>query len=253
MPKLILYNIQYCAGTKGDVRGYLQFWKMLFPPKYLDYVMANELKKYNPDIVGLVEVDTGSIRAKKENKVTFFKEMLDFEGHIERVKYIKKGFSGFFRRFPIIKKQANAILSKNKASSVKYHSLTNGTKRVVIEAVFDKPKKFHILLVHLSLGKKARKKQLEQLILMVNSIKEPVILMGDFNIFKGLDEIKPLLESTDLTYFMGKKKAYTQPTIKPTKTLDLILTSNKIKVNHYEVLDLKYSDHLPVMIEFDIK
>ena len=253
MTRLILYNIQYCAGTRGNVGGYLQFWKMLFPPRYLDYVMASELKKYNPDIVGLVEVDTGSIRAKKQNKVTFFKEMLDFEGHIERVKYIKKGFSGVFRRMPIIKKQANAILSKQKADHVRYHSLTNGTKRVVIEAVFEKPKKVHVMLVHLALGQKTRKKQLEQLILMVNSIKEPVILMGDFNIFKGLDEIKPLLDSTDLTYFMGKRKAYTQPTIKPTKTLDLILTSDRIKVNNYEVLDLKFSDHLPVMIDFDVK
>lgn len=253
MVRLILYNIQYCAGTKGNLLGYLQFWKMLFPQKYVDYVMANELKKLNPDIVGLIEIDTGSMRTKKENKVTFFKEALGFEGHVEKVKYIKKGFSRFMRFLPIVKKQANAIVSKNKPESIKYHSLDNGTKRVVIEVSFTKPKKFHVLLVHLALGSKARKKQLNQLIEIINSIRDPVILMGDFNIFKGLDEIKPLLNSTKLSYFVGKRKIYTQPTNKPTKALDLILTSDRIKVTNYEVLNLKYSDHLPVMIDFDVE
>lgn len=253
MVRLILYNIQYCAGGKGGIIEYLKFWKLLFPPMYIDYVIANELKKYNPDIIGLIEVDTGSVRSRKKNTVTFFKNYLEFRGKAEHTKYIKEGFSGFFGKLPIARKQANAVISKEKIAKIKYHSLNKGTKRIVIEAKFDFPKEFTVLLVHLSLGSKARTYQIAEIIKIVNKIEGPVILMGDFNIFKGVDEIKPLLNSTKLNYMMTKKKAYTQPTIKPKKALDLILTSDKIKVKNYEILGLKYSDHLPVMIDFDVK
>ncbi len=253
MTRLILYNIQYFAGTRGNIGGYLQFWKMFVPPKYLDYVIANELKKLNPDILGLVEIDIGSIRAKRQNKVTFFKDFLEFKGAVERVKYTNKGFSRLFNSLPIIKKQANAIVSKEKISEIKYHQLNNGTKRMVIEATLNTPKRLKLLLLHLSLGKKSRTKQLKQLVEIVKKIEEPLIVMGDFNIFNGMNEIEDLLKNTKLDYYPHEKKIMTQPTNKPSKSLDLILTSKEIEVKEYKVLDFQYSDHLPVMIDFNIK
>jgi hypothetical protein len=47
---------------------YLKFWKIFFPPKNLDQKIVDSLKKLNPDLVALIEVDTGSFRAKKRMK-----------------------------------------------------------------------------------------------------------------------------------------------------------------------------------------
>lgn len=257
MVRLILYNIQYCAGTLGSWWEYLKFWRMLRAPRYLDYVIANELKNYNPDILGLIEVDLGSLRSRKKDEVTFFKEFMGFEGHAKKVKYTKKGVSGLFKKMPITRKQANAILTKNQLFGTKSHELNNGTKRIVIDTTLKYPRKYRLLLVHLALGSKTRKKQINQLIEIVNAIEEPVILMGDFNLFKGLEEIELLLKNTKLNYECSEKshmKRYTQPSSKPSRTLDIVLTSKEIEVKKYQVLEnVKYSDHLPVMIDFDFK
>ena len=253
MPRIILYNIQYCAGLKGSWE-YLKFWKMFFTPKYLDYVIANELKKHKPDIVGFIEIDTGSIRARKKDSTKFFRDFLDFHDQAERIKYDKRGFSGIMKILPITRKQGNAIISKYYIEDVKYHHLKGGTKKIVIETLIKKPHRFKVLLVHLPLGKNARKKQLDQLAEIANSIDGPFIMMGDFNILDGIKEIRPLLRKTRLKLAKKKPYEFTQPTMKPKKMLDLILTSDDIKVNDYKILeDMEYSDHLPVMVDFDIE
>ncbi|MFP4656357.1 MAG: endonuclease/exonuclease/phosphatase family protein [Candidatus Woesearchaeota archaeon] len=253
MTRIILYNIQYCSGFKGSWWEYIRFWKMLFPPKYLDYVMANELKGYAPDVVGFIEIDTGSIRAKKKDKTVFFREFLELGDQAGRVKYTKEGFSKIMGSLPITRKQGNAIISKHKISEVKYHDLNRGTKRIAIESLIEKPGKFRVILVHLALGKKARKEQLEELAHIVNEIEEPVIVMGDFNTFDGIREIRSLLRKTGLKYYPGQRMIPTQPTYNPKNTLDLILTSKEIEVKDYKVLkEMKFSDHLPILVDFEL-
>ncbi len=232
----------------------MKFWNLFIPPKYLDYVMANELKGHEPDIIGFTEIDTGSIRSKKEDKTAFFKEFMELEDQVEKVKYTWKGISKIMKVLPITRKQGNAVISKHKITDVRYHNLNRGTKRVAIECLIEKPEKFRVLLVHLPLGKQARKEQLKELVDIVNGIDEPLLMMGDFNIFGGLKEIRSLLRKTGLRYPPGRKVIHTQPTSKPSKTLDLILVSEEIKVKEYRALkDMKLSDHLPVLIDFDIK
>ena len=99
-------------------------------------------------------------------------------------------------------------------------------------------------------------KQISEIIDIVNSIKNPVILMGDFNTFKGEEEIAELLQKTHLEHNarIGKKTfEFTQPTFKPHRLLDYVLTSPQIKVKKYEALKMPFSDHLPLYVEFDVK
>ena len=68
---------------------------------------------------------------------------------------------------------------------------------------------------HLALGKKARARQIKELANIVNRIKNPVILMGDFNTFNGEKEIRHLLEKThlkDLIRLDKKSIPLTEPT-----------------------------------------
>ncbi len=256
MVKLITYNIEYCEGIEGIWYQYLKFWKIFFPPRKLDQRIVHALRKIKPDILALVEVDVGSFRSRGKDEVRFFEEKLHLHDFVEKVKYPLKGWLRLFHHVPILDKQANAIVSKFKISEVVYHVLHEGTKRLVIEATIQVPQKVTLLLAHLALGQKARQKQLRELTRIVKAIKNPTILMGDFNTFHGEEEIHELLKKTHLRDKVGLHKdsrILTEPAWHPTKRLDYILTSPQIKVKKYSVLKFHFSDHLPMMIDFELK
>ncbi|MAF99123.1 MAG: hypothetical protein CMH61_00780 [Nanoarchaeota archaeon] len=255
MVKLVCYNIEYCEGISGHWYQYLKFWKIIFPPKNLDQKIVDRLKKLNPDILALVEVDTGSFRSKKD-EVKFFQKKLGLKSFVEKVKYPHRGWLQFFHYVPILNKQANAIISRYDIKDVKYHLFHEGTKRVVIDATVRCPRKVTLLLAHLALGGWVRAKQIKELIKVVNKIKNPVILMGDFNTFGGIKEIEELLEKTHLKDKSRLNKhslKMTQPTWHPVRRLDYVLTSPRIKVKKYRVLNFPFSDHKPLFVEFDVK
>ena len=256
MVRLITYNIEYCEGLVGRWFDYLKFWKTFFPPKKLDQRIVKALKEIKPDILALIEVDTGSLRSRGKDEVKFLEEKLHLHDFVEKIKYPLTGWLKLFHHVPILDKQANALVSRYKITHIKYHVFHEGTKRMVIEATIHCPTPITLLVAHLALGKRARKKQIGELVGIVNAIKNPVILMGDFNTFHGEAEIRKLLQQTHLKDKIGLDKKdlhFTEPAWHPTKRLDYILTSSKIKVSKYSVLPFHFSDHLPLMIEFEVR
>ncbi len=255
MVRLVCYNIEYCEGMVGIWYQYLYFWRIFFPPKGLDRQIVSALRKLKPDIVALVEIDTGSFRSRR-NEVVFFKKRLGMRSFVEKVKYRFSGWIKLFRFVPVLNKQSNAIISKYKLKDIKYHWLHEGIKRVVIEATVNCPEKVTLLLAHLAIKKKTRALQIEELIGIVNSIKNPVILMGDFNTFRGDGEIKKLLENTHLKDYIKMSEqsvGMTWPSWCPQRRLDYVLVSSGIKVKRYDVLNYHFSDHMPLFVEFTIK
>jgi len=253
--KLICYNIEYCEGMEGLWYQYLYFWRIFFPPKNLDQKIVASLKQLHPDILALVEVDTGSFRSKKD-EVVFFEKKLEMNNFVEKVKYPLQGWLRLFHYVPILNKQANAIISKFKISKVKYHLFHEGTKKVIIQADVHCPKKITLLLAHLALGGETRAKQIKELTKIVNSIHNPVILMGDFNTFKGAKELRQLEQETHLKdrYKLDRYSLrLTEPTWHPMRRLDYILVSPQIKIKKYQVLNFPFSDHLPLYVEFEVR
>ena len=256
MVRLICYNIEYCEGMEGIWYQYFYFWRIFFPPRNVEKNLIKELKRLKPDILTLIEVDTGSIRNKGKDEVIQLEKKLGMKSFVEKVKYPLQGWLRLFHHVPIQNKQANAIISKYKFEKIKYHVFHEGTKRMVIEATIKLPEKVTLLAAHLALGGKTRAKQIEELITIVNKIKNPVILMGDFNTFHGTKEIDNLLKKTHLKDKIALDKEsipFTEPAWHPSRRLDYILTSPKIKVKKYSVLNFHFSDHLPLMIDFTVK
>ena len=173
--KFLLYNIRYGTGKYLNqpfkhIRGYLgrSNWHI--------HKIGSLINKYKPDIVGLVEVDLGSFRMKSKNqaavlaRITRSNDVFQYK-YEENSKYMK---------FPMVRKQGNALLSKGKIIRTKFHYLDNGMKKLIIEA---ETEKVVVFLVHLALGGKTRQKQIVQLYDLVKSTKKPVIVAGDFNAF----------------------------------------------------------------------
>ena len=254
--RLICYNIEYCEGIEGRWYEYLEIWRALRAKKKLEKDVVKSLKKLKPDVLALVEVDTGSIRNRGEDEVKYISHGTKLNNFVEKVKYPLEGWLRLFHFIPILDRQANAVLSKYKFYDVKYHVFHEGTKRMVIEVSLKCPKKVTLLIAHLALGPSTRAMQINELIGIVNSIDNPVILMGDFNTFNGTKEVSDLLSKTHLSDKIGLDKddlPLTEPSWNPCRRLDYILTSRGVHVNNYKVLKFPFSDHLPLMVDFDVK
>lgn len=242
--RFMLYNIRYAAGTGWTF--HLPFpWSGYIRKTHRQFTAITDfIKSCNPDIVGLVEVDGGSFRSGKVNQAHSLAEEMDhfavFQG-----KYSHTSLSRFC---PIMRKQGNAFLAKDEMISQRYHYFNNGIKRLVIEIEMDE---FMIMLVHLSIHYKHRQEQLRTLSTLIKNIHKPVMVAGDFNIFKGADELKELYQTTHLRN-ANIHGAVTFPSKKPKWELDLILHSPEISIKKFSIPNVVLSDHLPVMCDFTV-
>lgn len=252
MTRLILYNIEYCEGTTRSFWQYLDIYHLFRSRKNLDMKIIDFLKSYDPDILALIEVDGVGFRSRRVDDVALFGKYLDFEYLVGVVKY---GFRGVWNKLPVLRHQENALLSKFEFEEVDYHFFKKGTKRVVIEAKVDVGGLVTIFVVHLALFKKTRRKQIYELVDLVNKTSGPLLVVGDFNTFKQ-EELDILLFNTRLVdaYSFNKSKfKFTGPSWKPKYRLDNILVTEDVLVSNYEILDVHFSDHLPVLVDFELK
>lgn len=244
--KFILYNIRYGTGGKVTYGGFLPYITGYLSGT-VNHIktIGDFLKEENPDVVGLVEVDLGSIRHGFENQVENLGKCLN-HFNVQQVKY---GDKSKFNKIPILRNQGNAFLYKDELTSAQFHHFDYGTKTLIIELELENVVFF---LVHLALGSKIRLKQITQLYKLIKNSKKPVILGGDFNLMLGEVEIELFLAASGLIN-PNKNNIPTFPSWKPSKHLDFILHSPDIIINEFKIPDVTLSDHLPLILDFDIK
>lgn len=253
MVRLISYNIEYLEGLEGQPASYLKFWRRIIHPKEIKEKLVETLKKYSPDILSFVEVGGGSFF--ENDYIDYIKKELGMAHRMKRSKYNFHGFSGLLKHIPLLSRQTNGVLSKFALLKPEVIHLKEGIKRSVLKVEVALPNPITLFLVHLSLGEETRKKQIEEITKHVKLTRGPVILAGDFNTANGEKEIHKMLKQTGLNHkFLPPRKRYlTYPTCHPRKRLDYVLASEDIDVKNYEVLDVHLSDHLPVLIDFEVR
>jgi endonuclease/exonuclease/phosphatase family metal-dependent hydrolase len=202
------------------------------------------IKSTDPDVVGLIEVDSGSYRSGRKSQV---ERMADELGHFHS--YCSKyGTDSHWQRIPVYNKQGNAFLTKDTIQGEKFHYFESGMKKLVMELELEKVTFF---LVHLALGYKARQAQILHLYHMIKETGRPYIVAGDFNAFMGEDEIQLLLAASNMKN-ADKDMQPSFPSWNPRRHLDFILHSPEIQVNKFEMPRVQLSDHLPLIIDFDV-
>jgi endonuclease/exonuclease/phosphatase family metal-dependent hydrolase len=194
--------------------------------------------------VGLIEVDSGSFRTRKMNQASAIAKALGHY-HIFESKYDQESL---IKKLPIMSKQANAFLTNEKIKTQKFHYFKKGMKRLVIELELDD---LTIFLVHLSIKFRHRHGQLFDLYKMVNKVKKPRIVVGDFNPLWGDDEIELFLAASGLQS-ANTNDLPTHPSRSPKREIDFILHSPEIRVSRFEVPHVTFSDHLPLICDFEI-
>ncbi len=240
--RFLLYNIRYAAGTGA---------RFHLPVPGAGYVLGNRdnltaitdfIKSRNPDVVGLVEVDTGSVRTRMVNQAEAIARQL---GHYSTYQ-CKYAESSLNKRLPIVRKQANAFLAAPRVHGERFHYFETGIKRLIIELELED---VAIFLVHLSLKYRHRHWQLRHLHDLVKASTKPVIVAGDFNTFWGEHEIYLFMQAAGLkSANTGCLPSY--PSHAPRKELDFILYSKGLEPVHFEVPRVRFSDHLPLICDF---
>ena len=242
--RLLIYNIRYAIGMGNSTAALLPGAKYLFSrSKTLDQI-ANFIKAQNPDIVGLLEVDTGSVRSGGVNQAEMIAKTI---GHYSSYE-CKYGQDSVNHLLPILSKQANAFLAAPRIHGERFHYFDTGIKRLIMELELNN---VAVFLVHLSLKYRHRQVQLRHLYELVNHSKKPVIVAGDFNTFWGENEIFLFMKAAGLRS-ANSDGIPSYPSRTPRMELDFVLYSEGISVRDFSIPNVTFSDHLPLLCDFEL-
>ncbi len=242
--RLLLYNIRYGVGAGASMHmplpgaGYILGNKDVLPD------IVSFIKSVDPDIVGLIEVDTGSIRSRRVNQAETIAGELGMNSSYET----KYGARSLNQLVPIIRKQGNAFLAAPRVHGETFHYFDTGIKRLIIELEMET---FAVFLVHLSLKYRHRHLQLRKLYDLIEETTKPVMVAGDFNTFWGENEIYLFMRAAGLrSANSGSLPSY--PSRAPRKELDFVLYQDGIRVTNFKIPDVRHSDHLPLVCDFEV-
>lgn len=240
--RLLLYNIRYGTGHKNGYHLPLPFAGFFRKSTVNFQRIMNFIGSVNPDIVGLVEVDTGSYRTGHFCQAKLIAETLGYNMVVEP-KYKDNSLA---RRVPVLKQQGNAILTKQSVEHHHFHYFEEGMKRLVIQTNL---RSVALFIVHLSLKYRHRQNQLEQLHALIKETDKEVIIAGDFNTFWGSRELSLFLAATDL-HNANLGNAPSHPSHAPKRQIDFILHSSGIRIDNFYIPDVRLSDHSPLICDF---
>ncbi|MEY2853158.1 MAG: hypothetical protein RL030_290 [Pseudomonadota bacterium] len=243
--RLVVYNIRYATGTGPAFH---------FPLPGAGYLRSNRrvlaglvefLRQEDADIIGLIEVDTGSVRSGMVNQAEHIASSL---GHYS-IYECKYGAASWNNRLPIVRKQANAFLAAPRVRGERFHYFDSGIKRLIIELELDD---VCVFLVHLSLKYRHRQFQLRYLHDLMEKSTKPVIVAGDFNTFWGTHELYLFMRASRLrSANVGNLPSF--PSRAPRAELDFVLVSEGIEVHDFRVPDIRLSDHRPIVCDFSVR
>ena len=139
-------------------------------------------------------------------------------------------------------------MAASRVHGEKFHYFDTGIKRLIIELEM---REYAVFLVHLSLKYRHRHLQLRRLYDLIEATEKPVLVAGDFNTFWGENEIYLFMRAAKLMSANPESRP-TYPSRAPRKELDFVLYQEGINVLNFEIPQVKYSDHLPLICDFEV-
>jgi len=238
---LLSFNIQTGVDTQ-DFHEYLtKSWKHLLPLKErisnLNRI-ADLVQSY--DVVGLQEVDSGSLR-------TGFLDQTEYLAHRARFPYWYRQVN---RSLGKIAQHSNGVLSRIRPHAVDEHKLPGlrGRGAMLVELPTNR-ESLLVCIMHLALGKRARTLQLGYISELVKEYSQ-LVVMGDFNCGTDSSELRDLVNRTHLKLPIEDLKTF--PSWRPNRKFDHILISESLTLRNTRVLEQTHSDHLPICVEIEL-
>lgn len=240
--RILLYNIRYATGHRNGYHLPIPFFGFFKKTDINLRRIINFIRSIDPDIVGLIEVDSGSYRSGKNCQAEEIARILGYN-YVAETKYSHRSLA---QKVPILRQQSNALLTRQRIHGHTFHYFKEGVKRLIIKTELDNAV---IFLVHLSLKYRHRQHQLEYLHTLVKRTDKEVIVAGDFNTFFGKRELKLFLAASNLKN-ANILNLPSHPSHSPHRQIDFILHSPGIQIDNFYIPDVRLSDHSPLVCDF---
>lgn len=240
--RLLSYNIQ--AGIKtGRYRHYITHsWKHVLPHQQrfsnLDRI-AQMVKTY--DIIGLQELDAGSLRSGYVNLTEYLSEKAEMPFWTDQTN----------RRIGPLTSHSLGVLSRFHPTEIVEHRLPGRIpgRGVLFVRYGNRDDSLVTLIVHLALSKRTRLSQIDYISEIVNEYRH-VVLMGDMNCHSHSHEMDFLIDRTMMSEpYHGVD---TFPSWRPQHNIDHILVTPTLHVDHVKALNFSLSDHLPIEMQITL-
>lgn len=239
-------------------------WNILWTEKIEN--IADTLKKIDADIVCLQELTRGAKVNNNIDTAMFVAQKLDFHYFYKDAQVWQNGEkqaqgNAIFSRFPITDSRC-LFLQESKQNPK--DATEEG--RTYIECTIEiEGKKIQVATVHLSFTPRfeyteARKHETENLTNIIKNKNKQFILTGDFNASPESEVMKQILPYLkDCGPSFDQKTWSTKPFEKKgfvvndlNWRIDYVLSSSDIKVVSSEIIKTDHSDHLPVLVTFEV-
>ena len=240
--RLLSYNVQAGISTERYRHYVTRSWKHVLPHAQrfsnLDRI-ARLVKDY--DIVGLQELDAGSLRS----------------GYINLTEYLsEKSHMPFWsdqtnRRIGRFARHSTGVLSRFHPTEIIEHRLPGRIpgRGALFIRYGNRHDSLVVLILHMALGRRARLRQFDYISEIVNEYRH-VIVMGDLNCHSQSTEMDYLINRTMMTEPIHD--VCTFPSWRPQRNIDHILVTPTLQVDHVKALDFSLSDHLPVEMQITL-
>jgi endonuclease/exonuclease/phosphatase family metal-dependent hydrolase len=237
--RLLSYNIQAGVYTRQYSEYLTKSWKQVLPHRESMHNLgriASILQEF--DLVGLQEVDAGSLRSG-------FVDQTEYLAYLARFPYWYKQVNRNLGRFA---QHSNGVLSRLRPSAITDYKLPGlpGRGAVMVELDTTDASVLAVCILHLALGRRARRRQLDY-VRELAAHYPYLVLMGDFNCDCGSRALKDLVAQANLRGLDCELKTF--PSWRPRRNLDHILASNRLRILEARVLDYSISDHLPLSMK----
>jgi endonuclease/exonuclease/phosphatase family metal-dependent hydrolase len=238
---LLSFNIQTGVETRDFHEYVTKSWKHLLPLRErISNLNRIATLVHSYDLVGLQEVDSGSLR-------TGFLDQTEYLAHRARFPYWYRQVN---RSLGKIAQHSNGVLSRIRPHCIDEHKLPGlrGRGAMLVELKTNR-EPLLVCIMHLALGKRARRLQLGYISELVGEYPQ-LVVMGDFNCGIDSDELQKLVHNTHLR--LPFENLMTFPSWRPNRKFDHILISESLTLKKTRVLEHTHSDHLPICVEIGL-
>lgn len=239
---LLSYNVQAGIYSRQYSDYLTNSWKHVLPHPERQVNLTRIARLLGQfDLVGLQEVDAGSLRSAYIDQIQYLSRLAAFPYWYCQIN----------RNLGPFAQHSNGLLSRLRPSRIDEHRLPGLPGRGAITAHFPLTdgEELAVAIVHLALGWRARRRQLDYLSALAEQ-NPYLVLMGDFNCGSDSKGLQAMVRKSGMSGLDCDLKTF--PSWRPRHNLDHILISSPLQLVSARVIDYALSDHLPLSMTIEL-